>query len=190
MKKMLLQIAALTAIAAVCAALLAVVSRMTEEPIEAAAAKAEEAAVRAVLPQSAGTVRQIGAAPDGRKVFAGMAASGETVGYALSGSDPSGYGGRIKLMVGFTPDFKVVSYRKLEAAETPGLGAKLTSPKFSDQFAGKDAAAGLKVTKDGGEIVPITAATITSRAVCGAVDDACKALQAHLKAAGAPPAAP
>ena len=184
MKKMLLQIAALTAISAVCAALLAVACKMTEKPIADAAAKAEESAVRAVLPQAAAEVRRIGSTADGRKVFAGIAASGETAGYALAGSDPSGYGGPVKLMVGFTPDFKVVSYKKLEAAETPGLGAKLTSPKFADQFAGKDAAAGLKVTKDGGAIMPITAATITSRAVCGAVNDACNALKAHLEPSG------
>ncbi len=179
MKKMALQIASLSLIAAICACVLGVMYKITEKPVKEAAAKAEEAAVRAVLPQSADDVKPIGETGDGRKVFAGRDAAGKIVGYALAGSG-SGYAGAVKLMVGFTPDFKVTAYKKLEANETPGLGAKLSTAEFADQFAGKDAANGLKVKKDGGEIVPITAATITSRAVCAAVEDAQKALAATL----------
>ena len=59
----------------------------------------------------------------------------------------------------------------LQASETPGLGMKLKTPEFAGQFAGKDATS-LKVKKDGGDIEAITAATITSRAVCRAIEDA------------------
>jgi electron transport complex protein RnfG len=77
-------------------------------------------------------------------------------------------------MVGFEADRKtVVCYKKLAAAETPGLGMKLTTPEFSGQFSGKDGTS-LSVKKDGGEIEAITAATITSRAVCRAIGDAQK----------------
>ena len=75
-------------------------------------------------------------------------------------------------MVGFTPDVKIVSYKKLEAAETPGLGSNLTSPGFMKQFSGMDASSALAVKKDGGTVEAITSATITSRAVCSAINDA------------------
>ena len=48
---------------------------------------------------------------------------------------------------------------------------KLNTPEFSGQFAGKDGTH-LKVVKDGGDIDAITSATITSRAVCGAIASA------------------
>ena len=80
-------------------------------------------------------------------------------------------------MVGFAADKKtVVRYRTLEAAETPGLGMNLNPPEFAGQFSGK-AGDSLRVKKDGGEIDAITSATITSRAVCGAIADACAKLK-------------
>jgi len=94
------------------------------------------------------------------------------VGYAAKGTDSGGYGGDIVLMVGFRADKKtLISYKVLAAAETPGLGMKLSTPEFAGQFAGKDGTA-LSVKKDGGEIEAITSATITSRAVCRAIADA------------------
>ena len=40
------------------------------------------------------------------------------------------------------------------------------------QFKGMPAARDISVTKDGGEVEAITSATITSRAVCGAINAA------------------
>ena len=80
-------------------------------------------------------------------------------------------------MVGFKKDKKtVISYKVLQATETPGLGMKLKTPEVADQFVGKDGSS-LTVKKDGGEIEAITSATITSRAVCKAIADAQKNLQ-------------
>ena len=87
----------------------------------------------------------------------------------------------IVLMVGFTPDYKIVSYRKLEAAETPGLGANLTTEGFMKQFSGMDASSPIAVRKDGGNVEAITSATITSRAVCGAINNAKSKLEGLLK---------
>ena len=58
-------------------------------------------------------------------------------------------------------------------AETPGLGSKMTEPTFKDQFNGKKADSfNIKVKKDGGDVDAITAATISSRAFCDAVNRA------------------
>ena len=146
MKKMFSLLASLTLISGVCAAVLAYVNSITAAPIAATAEKAREAAKAAVL-------------------------CGED-GYTAEGRSGEGYGGDIVLMVGFKKDKKtVISYKVLQASETPGLGMKLKTPEFAGQFAGKDGSS-LKVKKDGGEIEAITSATITSRAVCKAIADA------------------
>ena len=58
----------------------------------------------------------------------------------------------------------------LTHAETPGLGDKIVEPWFKDLFAGKNLDnADWRVKKDGGEFDQITGATISPRAVVGAV---------------------
>lgn len=146
MKKILSLVLSLTIISGVCAGVLAYVNTLTRDAIDAAAEKAKEEAKKMVL-------------------------CGEE-GYTAEGSCKDGYGGDIVLMVGFKPDKQtVISYKVLQANETPGLGMKLKTPEFANQFAGKNGAT-LKVKKDGGEIEAITSATITSRAVCRAIADA------------------
>ena len=106
-------------------------------------------------------------------IYIGKDASGKVAGYAVRGRDGGGYGGDIVLMVGFEADGRtLVCYKALQANETPGLGTKLSSPDFADQFAGKIVNTALKVQADGGVIAAITSATITSRAVCRAIADA------------------
>jgi electron transport complex protein RnfG len=146
MKKILGLVLSLTIISGVCAAVLAYVDSITKEPIKRTAERNREAARAAVL-------------------------CGEE-GYTAEGTCKDGYGGDITLMVGFKKDRKtVISYKVLAASETPGLGMKLKTPEFANQFKGKDGSS-LKVKKDGGEIEAITSATITSRAVCRAIEDA------------------
>jgi len=151
MKKILGLVLSLTIISAVCAGILAYVNDLTVEPIRQMTEKNRKAAEDAVL-------------------------CGQE-GYAVEGRSSEGYGGEIVLMVGFKKDKKtVISYKVLQAAETPGLGMKLTTPEFAGQFAGKDGTA-LRVKKDGGDVEAITAATITSRAVCKAIADAAAKLR-------------
>ena len=146
MKKILGLVLSLTIISGVCAGVLAYVDSITRDPIRSTAEKNREQAKAAVL-------------------------CGQE-GYTAEGTCKDGYGGDITLMVGFKTDKKtVISYKVLTASETPGLGMKLKTPEFADQFKGKDGTS-LKVKKDGGEIEAITSATITSRAVCRAIADA------------------
>ena len=90
-------------------------------------------------------------------------------GIAVEG-EAAGYGGPIDLMVGMLPDGTLSGITIISHTETPGLGAKITGESFKNGFAGK-ALKGTKwtVKKDGGDIDQITAATISSRAVCEAV---------------------
>ena len=171
-------IVCLCVISAVCAGVLAGINVATKETIAEIRKKQTFDAAADVMP-SAVDKSKVEQVSEG--IFQGKDASGKIAGYAIKGTDPSGYGGEIVLMVGFTPDFKISTYKKLIASETPGLGTNLSSPAFMKQFEGMDASKPISVKKDGGKIDAITSATITSRAVCGAINDAKKKMEGILK---------
>jgi len=83
-----------------------------------------------------------------------------------------GFTEEVIIMVGFDKNGKIVNTSVIQHKETPGLGSKMGTPKFKDQFKGKAISpdTGIKVTKDKGEIDAISAATISSRAFCDAVN--------------------
>lgn len=85
-----------------------------------------------------------------------------------------GYGGEVGLMVGIdVQDDKLMGVGVTTHGETPGMGAKAkTDPSFAAQFRGLPLEDPVKVTGDGGSINAISGATITSRAVCSATNDA------------------
>ena len=174
MKNILKPIVALTIIAAVCAAVLAVVNGITKARIASLATLKANNAAKAVLPN---TLKAFETRPDpvetNQTILVAFAdASRQKVaGYAVTGVSANGYGGPIRLMVGLDANRKVFSYQVLTANETPGLGAKLTEAEFVKRFNGKSASA-VAVKKDGGDIEAITGATITSRAVCDAIANA------------------
>jgi electron transport complex protein RnfG len=98
---------------------------------------------------------------------------GELVGLAVKTFSKKGFSGQIGLMAGFKPDGTIINITVLEQKETPGLGTKMAEPAFKDQFMGKNPADfKLKVKKDGGKVDAITAATISSRAFCDAIQKA------------------
>ena len=101
--------------------------------------------------------------------------NGEWVGTAIETFTDKGFSGRIKLMVGFLPDGSINKIEVLGHTETPGLGDKMEvgKSKFPEQFLGRNPADyKLTVSKDGGDVDAITAATISSRAYCDAVQTA------------------
>ena len=102
----------------------------------------------------------------------------EVVGYAVKTYTNKGFSGYIALIAGFNPDGSIFNIAVLEQKETPGLGTKMTEPKFKDQFNGKNPSQfNMTVKKDGGQVDAITAATISSRAFCDAVQRAYNTLQ-------------
>ena len=96
------------------------------------------------------------------------------MGYVVTTTDSEGYGGDIQITVGITTDGTVNGVSILSISETAGLGMRATEPKFYEQYQGKQAEK-FYVSKDGGDGEPIDAlsgATITSRAMTGAVNTA------------------
>ena len=108
----------------------------------------------------------------------------EKVGYAVESMTKNGFGGVIRLMVGFAPDGQILNVNVLQQAETPGLGTKMADEDNALLNSIKDKKAWeieFKVKKDGGELDALTAATISSRAYYDAVQ---RAYQAYRVAAG------
>jgi electron transport complex protein RnfG len=85
---------------------------------------------------------------------------------------PKGYAGPVETMVGLRADSTVSAIRIASAAEgmaeTPGLGARVLEDAFRDQFKGLKHDE-LYLTKEGGKVEAITAATISSNAVTSGV---------------------
>ena len=173
-------VAVLFTITLIASAGVGAVNMITEEPIAAAKAAATTAAVANVLPefeQNQVSEQEI----DGMSIKVYTATSGESVvGYAVESMTKNGFGGAIRMMVGFLPDGKIFNVNVLEQAETPGLGTRMCDEGNALISSIKDKDADelkFSVKKDGGELDALTAATISSRAYYDAVARAYKAYQ-------------
>ncbi|MCL2132039.1 MAG: RnfABCDGE type electron transport complex subunit G [Lentimicrobiaceae bacterium] len=161
---------------------------VTKEPISQTQVKIKEDAIRRVVPDfdkletmriavETETVQNIFKKEQGADSLTVYKAirNGEWVGTAMETFSDKGFGGRITLIVGFLPDGNIYKIEVLNHTETPGLGDKMEvgKSKFPEQFLGKNPKSfSLIVKKDGGEVDAITAATISSRAYCDAVQTA------------------
>ena len=155
----------LLVIAGVAAGLLGAVSEITKEPIAAQEQKTLNEGMMAVMPE-ASSFEQVDVELTGTITAVYAADNG---GYVIT-TAPGGFGGAVNTMVGVGADGVITGVRVTSHSETPGLGAKATDPSFYEQFTGKSGS--ITVTKDGGTIVPITSATITSRTVCAGAQEA------------------
>lgn len=169
----------LTLIAAGAGVILSLVEAVTREPIAEQRRLETLRALQAVLPPTDNSPDQdtvqlvIGQDKRGRDVlrtfFRGRSA-GALSGIAFKVVAPDGYSGNIDVMVGIDPGGTITGIEILSHAETPGLGDKIALPSFKAIFAGKNLEnADWRVKKDGGEFDQITGATISPRAVVGAV---------------------
>jgi electron transport complex protein RnfG len=111
--------------------------------------------------------------------------NGDDVAVVLTAIAPNGYSGKIKVLVGIYNDGTLAGVRVIDHKETPGLGDKIEAKKtdWILQFEGlsltEPASAKWKVKKDGGEFDQFTGATITPRAVVGAIKDALAYFRTH-----------
>ena len=170
----------LFAVCLVSAALLGGLYALTAEPIAAAQTAKINTAIGGVVPafDNAPSAEKFTVEANGKVSTVYPAKKGEEiVGYAIEASSSAGFGGNITLMVGFTPDGKIVNTSVISHAETPGLGAKINESEshFITQFQGAnpaDPAFKFAVKKDGGNFDAITASTITSRAFIDVLNNA------------------
>ena len=172
----------LTSVAVIMVVILAYVNHLTEGPINDQKAKILADGIKSVMGVSditvakTDTVRQQDA--KGKEmtfiIYQTQTAQGADLGAAVE-STTGGFGGDLKVLVGFNPEGKILGYTLLEHAETPGLGAKADKwfqKGEKGDIIGKDPVEPLTVSKDGGQVDAITASTITSRAFLLAVNNA------------------
>lgn len=153
-------------IASVAAAALGAVQSITAEPIRLQEEKTKAASMTAVMPDASSFEELEDVELTGSLTAVYKADNG---GFVVTAA-PGGFGGNVDTMVGIDADGIITGLRVTKHSETPGLGAKSTEPEFYEQFAGMSGT--LAVTKDGGEVVPITSSTITSRAVTKGANEA------------------
>lgn len=155
------------------------VQDMTREAIEVSKMKAQNDAIKNILPEFTELGKMIKAAPkeggDSLEFFPAYDQTKQLVGVAVRTWSKNGFGGLIQVMAGFRPDGTITGYQILEHKETPGLGSKMDTwfnnpEKPGQNIIGKNPGKDkLTVRKDGGDIDAITASTITSRAFLEAV---------------------
>lgn len=151
---------------------LSIVYLKTKEPIEKATRQKEINAIKQVLPEFDSDPLNEMFEKDGL-VYYPVYKQGQKVGCAVKTYTNKGFSGHFEVMAGFLPDGSIFNTQVIQHKETPGLGNKMTDPKFKDQFMSKNPTSfKMKVKKDGGGVDAITAATVSSRAYCDALQKA------------------
>ena len=193
----------LTVIAVVAAGLLAWVNNVTSGPIEEINNTMIENGIKSVIlgERDIQYTVEPKVERDGFVFHNVVDMNGNLLGTAVESTDRNGFGGDLKVMVGFDPEGVILGYTVLENSETPGLGAQADgwfrqkSAEVQEQSAAVDVLLGapakpgnhniigmnpgddvMTVSKDGGQVDAITASTITSRAFLRAVNSAYKAV--------------
>lgn len=174
----------LTVITLISGLLLGAVYGITKEPIANAQDAAKKEAWQAVFPEASlddfaaaevdASISEKVAADLGVKATVDEVCTVGDMGYVVTVTDSEGYGGDIQITVGITTDGTISGVSILSISETAGLGMKAKEPEFYTQYQDKQTDK-FYVSKDGGEGEPIDAlsgATITSRAMTGAVNTA------------------
>ena len=170
----------LTGVAVIMGGVLAFVNHVTASPIEEQKQLALEKGIKTVMQADDLTVTQIDTVKmnvDGKERV--YIIYNNEKGAAVQ-SSTMGFGGELKVLVGFDTDGYILGYTLLEHQETPGLGAK------ADQWFQKDGKGNiigmnpgekpLGVSKDKKaeeqQVDALTASTITSRAFLKAINQA------------------
>ena len=123
----------LTLIAVISGSVLSLVYLASYPNIKANALKEQRKAIYRVVPNTKDFVLK---EKDGFSYFECRDTAGEITGIALP-AEGSGYQGKIKLMIGLTPELtQILGVLVLEQLETPGLGGRISESTFQDQFRG------------------------------------------------------
>lgn len=191
---------ALLGVALVASAGLGLVNEVTKTPIEVSSKKAQEQAIANVLPAfdhlGEMTEQTLTGFSDPFEIYPALSADDKIIGHAVKTYTNSGFSGYISIMVGFDAKNNVSGFKVLKHQETPGLGSKMDTwfsdkeekktyiiPAMAEWFksaknpkqiiVGKNPGeTKFEVSKKGGDIDAITAATISSSAFLKAINTA------------------
>jgi Na+-translocating ferredoxin:NAD+ oxidoreductase subunit G len=145
--------------------ILAYINTLTAPVIAERKAREEEETRAALIPDA---VFEQKVTDQGMKYFlARDPEDSDLIGYTFIAAE-IGYSSTVQTMVGVDKDFEVLGIEVIDQSETPGLGANCTSNSFTAQFSGLSIPE-LYVDKDGGAIVSLSGATITSRTIANSL---------------------
>ena len=184
LKEILIPTVSLFVICLCVTALLAVTNAVTKEAISYQQELSAAESRQAVCPDAV-DFEKVEYDVQGVECYKALDESGNLIGYAIS-SASRGYGGDVKVMTGINAeDGSVIAINVYDnSGETPGLGVNTSGEKFTSQFAGLSSGTGVTVDKDAGKnpdsvaVDSVTGATISSRAVVDAVNQAFEAYNA------------
>ncbi len=170
MKAIIKTAVSLFLICAVATGILAFINSVTDPIITVNNEKTADEARLQVLPEAVSF--EEAASEDGKTYHIGKA-DGKTVGFVFTTS-ASGYGGTVEVMTGINADGTVTGISILTINETPGLGMNAKKESFLKQYIGSDGPFTVvkNKTPDYNEILAMTSATITTKAVTNAVNEA------------------
>ena len=168
-KAILIPTISLFLICAVVTAVLALTNNVTADKIKANEQASKEQSMQNVVPDAV-SFEEV----EKDVLYKGLDDSGKVVGYAIS-TAVQGYGGQVKVMTGIADDEIIGVDVYYNDDETPGLGKNTSNESFCSQYKGLKTDSEIHVSKDsadGQTVDAVTSATISSRAVTTAVNDA------------------
>ncbi|MFI3281274.1 MAG: RnfABCDGE type electron transport complex subunit G [Rikenellaceae bacterium] len=165
----------LFAITAIASASVGGIYILTKEPIAIATENAKKEALAQVLPSFEQTSMETITLDNLELEVYTATAANEVVGYAINTATMSGFSGLFRLMVGLNTNGEVINVNVLSHSETPGLGSKMADADNSLLKSVKGKIIGdinWAMSKNGGDIDALTAATISSVAYADAMQRA------------------
>ena len=169
------------------------VYQRTQKPIEEANKRALNESLKLVLPPETATTEKLNDI-----FFKALDAQGKLVAYAGQATGTGGFHGNVKVLVGLSPEGKILGVMVTEHGETPGLGSKATDRKsktslwsvlagkakkdafppnpYLDSFNGRQAT-GFKYGKGENGVQGVSGATLSSKAILRGVNTVCKAFK-------------
>ena len=161
-------------ICAVIAGVVAFVYSFTIDAYEANIAAQKRVAISSIFAENDGDVidyTSLESLPEGANEIYAVSKNSQPAGYCVNISG-KGFGGEISLMIGYNADGTVKGVNVVSHSETPGVGTNVVgSPDFLAQYENK--AGELTISKKAGaDVVAVSGATISSKAVNAAVNKA------------------
>ncbi|MBO4619100.1 MAG: FMN-binding protein [Victivallales bacterium] len=133
MKEILKLTLALAFICAVAGIALAFVSQKTATPREKARIAQRDAKMKLLLPAETASVHEA-FSDEGVVFFAAHDSAGDAIAFCAEGSDPNGFSGEVKVLVGFNPDGAIRGVMVSEHSETPGVGSRACNRETTKSF--------------------------------------------------------
>ncbi len=177
MREMINMVVVLTVLTALSGGLLATVKSKTEVRIENQVLKFQKApAIKGIFPETTNDPLAERFTIDNEgvplQVFPGKLSDGsKAVAFETKGT---GFSGPVGLMVGINVDTDaIVEVRVTTHSETPGIGSRAKEDlSFVSQFSGKGMDTNFSMKAEGGTIDAMSSATVTSKAVSVAANQA------------------